>query len=207
MKSRWVKPSFYAGCMGNLANLYIATGQYDRAEPLCLEAKSILEQQYGTEHPEYVFSLQSLANLYERQLRFSEADSLLQLVFTANISRISKATTFLSEQELTNYIHLFESDGNDLYANGYTRYIGQHERGKLVGLAYDHTLYHKGFLLLNVRRLTALATSTPASTGLFEKLKSQRKALAIEYAKPREQQRNTEQLEEQANAVEKSLLK
>lgn len=196
---------FYAGCMGNLANVYIATGQFDRAEPLCLEAKGILDQQYGKEHPKYVFSLQSLANLYERQLRFSEADSLLKLVFTANVSRISKATSFLSEQELTNYIHLFESDGNDLYANGYTRYIGQQPRGELVSLAYDHTLYHKGFLLLNVRRLTALATSTTASKEIFNRLKVQRKKLATEYAKPKDQQRNIEQLEEQANAVEKEL--
>ncbi len=196
---------YYAGCMGNLANVYIATGQFDRAEPLCLEAKSIFEKQYGKEHPEYVFSLQSLANLYERQHRFVEADTLLERVFEANISRISKATSFLSEQELTNYIHLFESDGNDLYANGYTRDIGQQESGKLVSLAFDHTLYYKGFLLLNVRRLTALATSTPASRQLFDRLKSQRKKLAVEYTKPRDQQNGTVELEDQANATEKEL--
>lgn len=196
---------FYAGCMGNLANVYIATRKFEQAEPLCLEAKAILEKQYGTEHPKYVFSLQSLATLYERQLRFSEADSLLNLVFHANKSRIAKATSFLSEQELANYIALFESDGNDLFGNAYTRFVSQQERRNLIALAYNHTLYHKGFLLLTARRINGLATKTPASKKIFDQLKSYRQQLAAEYAKPTDLRKNIALLEEKANSAEKEL--
>lgn len=196
---------FYARCLGNLGNLYISIGHLDQAEPYCELSRDILESQYGREHPDYVFSLQSLANLYERQGRYAEADTLLHDVFIANEARVNLATSFLSEQELANYIRLFEKDGNDLYGYLHSRTVNGQDLTWLNQLAYDHTLYYKGFLLLAANRLNRLGTSTPASKAVFEQLKEYRQRLAYEYAKPKDRRREVEQLETQANQAEKKL--
>jgi hypothetical protein len=39
-------------------------GNYEKAEPLYLEAKDIWEKALGKEHPNYASSLNNLANLY-----------------------------------------------------------------------------------------------------------------------------------------------
>ncbi|MEZ5032128.1 MAG: tetratricopeptide repeat protein [Saprospiraceae bacterium] len=196
---------FYARCLGNLGNLYVSTGQLDQAGPYCELSRKILESQYGKEHPDYVFSLQSLANLYERQGRHAEADTLLHEVFIANEARVNLAASFLSEQEMANYIRLFEKDGNDLYGYLHSRTINRKDHTWLNQLAYDHTLYYKGFLLLAANRLNKLGTSTPKAAAVFERLKEYRQRLAYEYAKPKDRRREVDMLETQANQAEKEL--
>ena len=55
----------YAGICHNLALLYYNIGQYEKAEPLYLEAKQIREKVLGKLHPDYAASCNNLAILYE----------------------------------------------------------------------------------------------------------------------------------------------
>ncbi len=197
---------YYAACLGSLGNLYFAKGEFDKAEPMCLESRDILKSQYGTQHPAYIFSVKSLANFYEKRGNYAKADTLLEEIFMANEARIALAASFMSEQELEKYIALFQADGNDLYAYLYARTVNEQPLSKLTKLAYDHTLYYKGFLLLAARRLSKLAISTEESARLFTRLKDLRKNLAFEYAKPISSRHGVDSLEVEANSIEKQLI-
>ena len=54
----------YAGSVIILLILYINMTQYEKAEPLFLEAKNIREKVLGKEHPDYASSCNNLAVLY-----------------------------------------------------------------------------------------------------------------------------------------------
>ena len=58
-----------ATSLNNLAALYRAQGQYDRAEPLYKRSLAIREEALGTEHPDVAQSLNNLAELYGTQGR------------------------------------------------------------------------------------------------------------------------------------------
>jgi tetratricopeptide (TPR) repeat protein len=60
----------------NFATHYLELGQYTQAEPLYQRAITIFEQQLGPEHPVATMSLSGLAELYSRQARYTEAESL-----------------------------------------------------------------------------------------------------------------------------------
>ena len=66
----------YAGICHNLALLYYDIGQYEKAEPLYLEAKQIREKVLGKLHPDYARSCNNLAILYEEMGQYQKAESL-----------------------------------------------------------------------------------------------------------------------------------
>ena len=121
----------------------------------------------GKEHPDYVFSLQSLANLYERQGRHAEADTLLHEVFIANEARVNLAASFLSSRKWPTISGCSKRMANDLYGYLHSRTINRKNHTWLNQLAYDHTLYYKGFLLLAANRLNKLGTSTPKAAAVL----------------------------------------
>ena len=66
----------YARICSNLAFLYQAIGQYEKAEPLDLQAKQIREKILGKEHPEYARSCNNLAILYMNMGEYEKAAPL-----------------------------------------------------------------------------------------------------------------------------------
>jgi CHAT domain-containing protein len=66
----------YAAICHNLANLYLDKVQYDKAEPLLLEAKQIRERVLGKLHVDYANSCNSLAILYYRMGQYEKAELL-----------------------------------------------------------------------------------------------------------------------------------
>ncbi|MEO7048721.1 MAG: CHAT domain-containing tetratricopeptide repeat protein, partial [Ferruginibacter sp.] len=66
----------YANSLNNLAGLYSDMKQYEKAEPLYLEAKNIREKALGKEHPDYANSLNNLAGLYSDMGQYEKAESL-----------------------------------------------------------------------------------------------------------------------------------
>ena len=58
------KHYLYAAGANNLAALYFAMGDYEKAEPLYLAARDICSRVYGTNHPDYLSATKNLAKLY-----------------------------------------------------------------------------------------------------------------------------------------------
>jgi tetratricopeptide (TPR) repeat protein len=67
-----------ATSLSNLAGIYGAQGQYEKAEPLYERALAISEQALGPDHPNVATSLNNLARLLQATNRLSEAEPLMQ---------------------------------------------------------------------------------------------------------------------------------
>lgn len=203
----------YAASLYNLAILYENMGNYEKAEPLYLEAKTIREKALGKDHPDYSSILGNLADLYESQSRYSVSAPLLEEMFAQNQARMMSTINFLSERELANYTATFQFKGDNLGAYILARLghspIGAEagQPGILPKLAYDHALFYKGFLLTAAAQLNAMAEGTPESKEFSLRLKSYRRRLAAEYAKPITDRKNVTELEEKANTTEKELVR
>ena len=195
----------FAESLNNLGLLYTHTGHYEKAEALYLEAKTIWEKVLGKVNPEYSECLNNLALLYEKQKRFSESEPLTGEAAELECIRLSKSATFLSQRELAQYTATFQKNGDNLDACLLARPPGQ--AGSLPGIAFDHSLFHKGFLLTAAARMNTSAAATPESMEISLHLKTCRRRLAAEYAKPVARQKGVIELKEQANAAEKELAR
>ena len=65
-----------AGSLDNLSCLYRAQGRYTEAEPLCLRALAVSEQQLSQDAPKVAGILDNLALLYAAQGKYAEAEPL-----------------------------------------------------------------------------------------------------------------------------------
>ncbi len=67
---------YYGFGLGNLASLYKATGQYEKALPLAIEVLPLTEKSKGKTHPDYGMYLNNLAALYEDMGEYEKALTL-----------------------------------------------------------------------------------------------------------------------------------
>ncbi len=199
----------YATCLFNLANFYLDQGQLEKAEALFLKSLNIREKLLGAEHPDISTSLKNLANLYVVKKQIGKSIPLLEKVFKQTRSRLALATTFLSENELSEYINKFQNQENELGTCLYVcRDSANCELTKaLHSLAYDHALFYKGFLISEAVKLKTLSESTPESREIYLRLKSYRRRLSDEYSLPINQRTSLEELEAKANTTEKELAR
>ena len=195
----------YAQSLYNLADLYINMNNYKKAELLYLESKAIREKVLGKEHPGYTDCLNALAYLYEKQSNFSAAESLLTAAAALEQARISRAASYLSERELAMYAGKFQTDGAKLGTNLLAWPAAS--TTTLPALAFDHSLFHKGFLLTAASRLNFPASTSLESSEINNRLKGYRRRLADEYAKPIAEREGVADLEEKANSAEKELAR
>ncbi len=211
-KARWeksvgVEHPEYATSLFNLANFYLDLGQLDKAEDLFLKSLSIREKYLGSENPDVSSCQKNLANLYIVKNQVTKSIPLLKKVFIQRKLQLTKATTFLSENELSQYINSFQNEEDEL---GACLYVCKNPEDcdpvkDLHSLAYDHALFYKGFLISAAVKLKTLAESTPESKEIYLRLKGYRRRLADEYSLPLNERTVVEELEEKANTAEKEL--
>jgi len=156
---------------------------------------------------EYAGNLYELAELYEEQNRFSESESLLSEMYKLEHSRLSKACTFLSEQELGHYASAFQTRGLKLNAYILARFSKKLTEGVLPQLVYNNLLFYKGFLLNAAARINNLSSVNPDTEEINLRLKGYRRLLATELAKPLQERKRIEELESKSNTLEKELSK
>ncbi|HOY30373.1 MAG TPA: CHAT domain-containing protein [Bacteroidales bacterium] len=66
----------YANVLGDMAELRRKTGNYDEAVLFCRKAMILRKNIFGEKHPEYVFSLNSVALIYDTMKKYREAETL-----------------------------------------------------------------------------------------------------------------------------------
>ena len=66
----------YAASLANLGVLHYELEQYDRAEPLLVEALDIQRKVLGENHPDLAVSMSNLAGLYQKICRYDKAEAL-----------------------------------------------------------------------------------------------------------------------------------
>ena len=150
---------------------------YEKAEPLYIEALAIREKVLGKGHPDYVQSQHDLAWLYWTVKKFDAAESFLSNALKSDKSLLLKASRHLSEKELNSYIRKFAEGENQLFSFAQTKAGG-------YTLCYDNALFYKGFLLNAVSQVGKLAQTDSATAEKYYLFKSYHRRLAVEYAAP-----------------------
>jgi CHAT domain-containing protein len=194
----------YASTLNNLALMYFDLDEYEKAEPLFLRAKFIREKAVGKEHPDYANSLQSLAIMYAGIGLYEKAEPLFLELSYANKRLIEKASRFLSERELNDYLKAFLESQNQTLSFTQTPF------GKiLIPNCYDNSLFYKGLLLQSAGRIRQLILSDTAATEKINRLKGYQRRLAALYTLPIAERDSAlvGDLETQANDIEKDLTR
>ncbi|MBC8147933.1 MAG: CHAT domain-containing protein, partial [Bacteroidetes bacterium] len=192
----------YARDCNNLAVLYDATGRYSKAEDLFIEAKNINKKALGENHKEYALDCSNLAALYEDIGNFNKAENLLLQSISIIDKNVKLNFTFLSEKEkemyfatINHYYELFNSFALKR----------KNENPGITAYVYNNTVNNKGLLL---KSSTAMRNVILSSND--EELISNYKnwiELKKQIIKLNSSGKETKDLEEQANKVEKELVK
>jgi len=208
--SKNISHPFYTNCLDGLAYMYERLGDREKVESLLLGTLKIRQDIQGPKHPNNEWALSGLADLYEDKHRFSVSDSLMSALSVLKQTRLAHATSYLSEQEMSNYIHTFQEHGDRLFTFLLARQplpTAGRPSGTLASTAFDHALFHKGFLLTAATQARSVLAEHPEYADVYFQLKSYRRRLAAEYAKPAAEQKGVADLEEKANAAEKELAR
>lgn len=197
----------YATSLFNLGIFYLELDRLEIAEPLLLQANAIREKSLGIENPDVSESHRNLSKLFILQDRITEALPILEAVSGQNQNQLLKATNYLSEYELSQFIDTYQNQEDELGAYYYLCPLATNclHAGKLAMLAYDRALFYKGFLRMAAVRLKTLSESTTESKNIYNQLRSYHRRLADEYSLPIEDRTLVAELEEKANAKEKEL--
>ncbi|MBI4646412.1 MAG: CHAT domain-containing protein [Bacteroidia bacterium] len=208
----------YAQSLNNLAALYQAMGnsassekdmadKYAAAELLYLESLNIRKEVLGEKHPDYATSLIDLAILYKETSNYSKAEQLFIKGIEVILYNIFQNFSFLSEDEKELYFKTLSGDFEEFYYFALKRKL---ENPAIVNYVYNNTVMNKGLLL---KSSTAMRTAILSSgdTSLINKyetwisLKTEISQLySTEISK---RKKNPEELERQANAIEKDLVR
>jgi CHAT domain-containing protein len=195
----------YATSCNNLAILYYRMEQYSKAEQLYLEAKQIREKVLGRLHPDYFESCIDLANLYRNEKEPDKVKYLYAEAFTSQQIQIKNIFRFTSEREKQDYL----KNMADLES-----YILSFDLSAIThpdhGFSYNLSLSHRNLILSSSQQLRQAIYNT-TNTSIQNKYKvwmEVREQLAYWYAKPvTERQEHVQELEEQANIMEKELTR
>ncbi|MBU0489404.1 MAG: CHAT domain-containing protein, partial [Bacteroidetes bacterium] len=200
------KHSDYAISLNNLGYLYTETGRYEVAEPLFLESKNILKEVVGEKHPEYANTVNNLAELYNTMGKQSTAEPLyLEYIAILN-EGISRNFAFLSEKEKEMYFITLARRYAAFYSFSLRRI---NENPEITKTVFNNVVKNKG-LLLKSSTATRTAILNSNDTALIDKYnqwialkKEVSKLYSTEITK---RKTNPEELENQANAIEKVLV-
>lgn len=182
------------------ADYFFKINDFAQAEQLYLQTKQFLEKILGKEHLNYAKTLRGLAKFYWQTRKSDDAKTALAEAAQITKKLLSRGLLHLSEQEMGDYLRSFEQwlDLDFSFANS---------EPSFAAVCFDDMLFYKGFLLSSVLQIQQSASRDPASLEKFNTLKSYRRRLAAEYSKPIVGQKNTPELEEKANTLEKDLAR
>jgi len=200
-------PSF-AKVTADLGNFYRMRARYAEAESHLNKALSIRESTLGTTHPDYVRSQEDLAILYWKTNKMDRAYMMYREAMDKTIDFINRYFPPMSEAEKTNYWDItsprFQRFFNfAIEANVGLNYVAQD--------FFDYHMATKALLLNSTNKVkeTILKSNDQKLKQDYVKWLDQKEQLARLYAyskeELKEQQIDLDDLERQANAMERSL--
>ncbi len=197
----------YVTLLIGLGTLYMNKGEYEKSDSFYREAQPLLEKVFGKDHPEYETYLSVVTLFYERQQRYLDAENTIREANLLQFDHLSKAIYFLSEHELSQRIGIFEYEKNKLFNMILERGTRKSPIGSLPRLAFENSLFFKGFLLNSVNQIKRLSSFDSTSIQKFNELKTCHSRLAVEYSKPMAIRQGITELEEKANNLEKEIAR
>lgn len=197
---------YYRMVCNNLAGLYEQMGQYDLAQKLYHEAVEVAVKILGKEHPDYALACSNLALFYETHGRYAEAEKFFKEDSRVLTSNIQRNFIGLSEKEREQYLstllYHFES---------YYSFVLRFGKPELAGWLLENSLNTRALLFFsnNQLRRSVLASNDEKLKSTYESWLIRRieiaKAIEMGEELRRQMNINIEDLEKQANEIEKQL--
>lgn len=185
-----------------LGDTYRQQGKTAEAEPLLRQAKEFGEKMLGTDHADYLGFTLSLADFYARTGDTAQATRLFQEGLQCRDRFFQKAERYFSENDLLALHAFHHSEQDKLYT-----YLHRYPAGSgLRTQAFDFALHYKNALLENrLKWKKAVQAADPDTRNAYLNWLSLHRRIAGEYAKPSAHRTTLTTLEEQANALEKTV--
>ncbi|MCD4682218.1 MAG: tetratricopeptide repeat protein [Bacteroidales bacterium] len=208
----------YANLFINLARLYMAIGNtvsnvedankmYQKAEPYFVEALKIHKEVLGDKHPNYVFTLYYLAELYHLMGKQKQAESMYKDGIEITNHNITENFSFLSEAEKENY-----SKDALVHFQKFNSFAFERKSSnpEIVNEVFNIALQNKGLLLKSttILRESIYSSSDTSLVNKFENWIDFKKELSRHYSQVDVKDEDAIKfLEDQTNILEKELAK
>ncbi len=187
----------------NLAFLQKQLHKYEEAEKLYRQANQIWAKTAGPESLNYLATLREIASL--QAITGQTEEALQSLAEAGQLQKMAyfRASGHLTEKELAAYIARFSS-----YFHQHFSFLQnlQPAPGTATAQAFDDAIFQKGYLLDQASRVKQFTVQDPAFAAQYRLLGQLQTALAAELAKPPAERSNMAEMEEQINAIEKTLV-
>lgn len=190
----------YAISLSSLGGLYFNQRKWETALEYLLESKAIHEIVHGIDHPEYAYVANQVAWCYMALGRNEEALALFEPLLTQQKQQYLKTRRHSSLEELSAYIDLVANRTDHFYS-----FLWHTGIQKTTDAGFDYLLFKKGFLLESTLKIKNIAEQDSSTFAQLRLLQAAMRQLTKEYAKPLKTRKNTEELETQANELEKVL--
>jgi CHAT domain-containing protein len=195
----------YAYSLTGLGKTYEKMGLYEKAESSFKEAKDIREKALGRENAEYLKSLYNLADFYRAAAAPEKAKSFFLEINEQEQRSISKGADFLHESELVQYINSYRKSQQSFFS-----FMFDNAQASPIFLraAWDNMMFFKGLLQENSAAIErAVATAPDSIQQVHARWRGLRRRLAFKYAQPIAERQNVAELEREADALEKELVR
>ena len=202
----------YANTLYNLGTLYQDSGKYNEAEKALVEAINIREKVLGTEHPDYAYSLYGLAALFHGTNQLDKAGDYYHKAISHYLQQIDDYFPSMSEKEKSAFYSkikpVFEAFFD--FCIDYN-YSGAADSKSVLADMYNLQLSTKA-LLLNATNKVRDRILNSGNDQLIRNYREwigmkERLVKYLKYSKDELAQQNIsiDELEQQANVLEKSL--
>ncbi len=199
-----------ANALNNLARLYQEQSKTAEAEQLYLRALAILEKSLGPEHPLVVTVLNNLAILHFGNDQPAQAGPLFERSLQNVYQQFADYFAFMSEKDRLQFLDLV---GNLFPAYESFCFTYRDKAPALAGKLYDVVLWQKGFVASSIAALRGkiAASGEPKALALLKTLTEKRSQAAHLVRTPpsdrAEWRRSVEKLEQEADEIEKELVR
>ena len=203
-----------ATSLNNLGELYFRQGRYADAEPLLRRALAIREKALGPEHPLLGLSLMNLAALFYAEAQPAQAEPFFNRAFETLANQFQYYFTYMSEKERLAFLATVQYQFPEYFSFCLTYHL---QFPELAGKMYDTVLWEKGFIAQSAAALEAKiqAGGDPEAIRLLDRLTEKKSEVArlvsapaaAEAEKQAERRKQIAELEQEANDLEKELVK
>lgn len=190
----------YAISLSSLGELYFKQLKWEKALEYLLESRAIHETVHGPDHPEYAYVANQVARCYLALGRKEEARALFEPLMVQQTQQFLKTRRHSSLEELSAYMDVIAPRADDFYS-----FLWKTGHQTATGTCYDYLLFKKGFLLESTLKIKNIAEQDSSTSAQLLLLQATMRQLTKEYAKPLKTRKNTQELETQANELEKQL--
>ncbi|MCX6247624.1 MAG: CHAT domain-containing protein [Bacteroidetes bacterium] len=197
----------YLISLNNLACLYSNMGNYPAAEPLFLEVMNTRKEVLGEKHPFYATTLINLAILYGDMDNNNSAESFYLEGIEKINNNINQNFAFLSEKEKEMYFKTKAVNFTGFYSFALKR---KKENPEITGSVYNNVVRNKGLLLKSstAMRTAILFSKDSTLINKFNQWIALKKEISNLYSTEiSKRKENPEELEQQANRIEKELVR